>query len=54
MAVKDGASVAAKNGTSPGWVNEGCRDALVCGFHTYQNRLGGTQGAQNDRFRTDS
>ena len=39
LAVKNGASVAAENGTSLRWVTEGSRDALVCGFHAFQNFL---------------
>ena len=54
MAVKKGASAAAKKGTSEGGVTRGGREVLVSILEAYKVVLGGTQGAQNGRFRTYS
>ena len=54
MAVKKGASAAAKKGASEGGVTGGCREVLVSILEAYKTALGGNQGAQDGRFRTHS
>ena len=43
-----------KRGPVYGWVTRGVREALVSTLKAYLTVLGGTQGAQNGRFRTYS
>ncbi len=43
-----------KRGPVYGWVTRGGREALVSTLKAYLTVLGGTQGAQNGRFRTYS